>query len=108
MRYEVVPFWQERKVAVPNGVRLTAYFSGYVQGVGFRFTAVHIARGSGSITGYVRNMRDGRVDLVAEGSRAQVQALLEEVERELGSYIRKVEVRYGVATGEFKDFGVRY
>ena len=93
---------------MPKGVRLTAHFSGHVQCVGFRFTAVHIARAFPSVTGYVRNMRDGRVELVAEGPRADVEALLEEVRREMRSYIRGVEAGHSVATGEFDSFGVRY
>ena len=50
-------------------VRRRVYFSGRVQGVGFRFTCQSLARGF-EVAGYVRNLPDGRVELVAEGETA--------------------------------------
>lgn len=44
----------------------TVHFSGYVQGVGFRFTAAHVSRRFSGLTGYVRNLPDGRVEILAE------------------------------------------
>lgn len=51
------------------------YFSGRVQGVGFRFQACRLAQGLG-LTGYVRNLNDGRVELEAQGEEAVVWDLL--------------------------------
>jgi acylphosphatase len=52
--------------------------SGIVQGVGFRFFTERAAR-SLSITGYVRNLHDGRVEVVACGTKEEVQALIDQL-----------------------------
>jgi acylphosphatase len=88
-------------------VRWMVLFSGQVQGVGFRFTATSVSRGF-EVTGYVRNRRDGRVELVAEGAPNEVERFIEAVQGEMGGYIRGREAETGPATGEFDDFGVRY
>ena len=56
-------------------VRLHAYFSGRVQGVGFRFTTIHIAHGH-RVVGFVRNLSDGRVELLAEGTKDELEKFL--------------------------------
>jgi acylphosphatase len=61
-------------------VRKHVLYTGRVQGVGFRYTTQGIARGF-SIAGYVRNMPDGRVELVAEGEESEVRAFLASVAR---------------------------
>lgn len=60
--------------------RLHAYVEGRVQGVGFRYFVLDEARKLG-VRGWVRNRHDGRVELMAEGSRASLRALLSQVER---------------------------
>jgi acylphosphatase len=67
------------------------YYSGRVQGVGFRFTSLHLARGF-DVAGYVRNLPDGRVELVAEGDRAEIDAFLEAVRDAMDRHIRDVTV----------------
>lgn len=67
------------------------YYSGRVQGVGFRFTARHVARRF-EVGGSVRNLPDGRVELVAEGVREEIDAFLQAVQDALGRYIRDVAV----------------
>jgi acylphosphatase len=67
------------------------YYSGRVQGVGFRFTAQHLARGF-DVAGYVQNLPDGRVELVAKGDPAEVDGFLEAVRDAMGRYIRDVEI----------------
>ena len=86
--------------------RLEAFFSGTVQGVGFRFTAVGLARGT-PVTGFVRNLDDGRVELVAEGERPDIEAFVASVKADLRGYIRSTEERWTTATGEFRGFDVR-
>jgi acylphosphatase len=66
------------------------YFSGHVQGVGFRYMTLQIAK-EFDVSGYVRNLPDGRVELEAEGAPAEVQAFVREVSDRLDAYIRKVE-----------------
>ncbi len=88
-------------------IRSVVHFSGHVQGVGFRMTVDRIARGF-RVTGYVKNLADGRVVLVAEGSAAEVQGLLEAVDQQMGQYIRQRQTDQSAATGEFHEFKIRY
>jgi acylphosphatase len=68
------------------------YYSGHVQGVGFRYSAQRLACGF-QVAGFVRNLADGSVELIAEGEPDQVEAFLTTVERQLTGYIegRSVE-----------------
>jgi acylphosphatase len=86
--------------------RRTVHFSGHVQGVGFRYTAQSIATKHG-VRGYVRNLPDGRVEVVMEGSDNEMDQVLKEVQQRMESYIRKVHVEESPAGGEFADFSVR-
>jgi acylphosphatase len=83
------------------------YFDGEVQGVGFRYTAVRIASTRG-IAGYVKNLSDGRVEILAEGPEAEVDSFIEEVRREMGSYIREMNTDIVPVSGNYKRFVVRY
>jgi acylphosphatase len=84
------------------------YYSGRVQGVGFRFTAQRLARGF-DVAGYVRNLPDGRVELVAEGDPAEIDGLLRAVQGELGDYIRDVTIdSCPPPMGPFTGFTIRY
>lgn len=83
------------------------YYSGRVQGVGFRFTVRSLA-GRFDVTGYVRNMPDGRVHLVAEGAADEVVAFLDEIKTEMGYYIRDIQETTRPATGQFSLFEIRH
>ena len=67
------------------------YYSGTVQGVGFRYAALGLASRF-AVTGYVRNLPDGRVELVAEGERDHVEGLLNAVARRMAGYIEHAAV----------------
>jgi acylphosphatase len=87
-------------------VRLEVYFSGRVQGVGFRYRVRALAEGF-FVTGTVRNLDDGRVELRAEGARDELEDFLKAiVESELGSHIREMDVDWHDATGHFKGFEI--
>ena len=83
------------------------HYEGRVQGVGFRYTVCRVA-GTYSVTGYVRNLPDGRVLLVAEGAAEELDRFLAAVGTAMERYIRGVQQTTRPATGQFSDFGVRY
>lgn len=87
--------------------RTTVYYSGHVQGVGFRYTTRTLARRF-DVTGFVRNLSDGRVELVAEGGSKELETLLRLIREELGQYIRDVKTDTQPATGEFSGFEIRH
>lgn len=91
----------------PDVQRRTYFFSGHVQGVGFRYTAQHLARNH-PVTGYVRNLPDGRVELVIEGEAGDMDALLDAIKRQMEGFVRQIDVSEGKATGEFTGFGIRH
>ena len=86
--------------------RLVCY-SGHVQGVGFRYTALRIAQAYPNIVGYVSNLPDGCVEIAAEGSSADLDVFFAEVSRIMGEYIRDVKSRSRPASGSFVGFSIR-
>jgi acylphosphatase len=88
-------------------IRRTSHFSGNVQGVGFRYTAVGIARRHPTVSGYVRNLPDGRVELVAEGEALDIDQLLADLARRMEGFIRQRSDFDSPATGEFTEFSIR-
>ncbi len=89
-------------------VRLNAIVKGYVQGVGYRFFTVRKALGYG-ITGWVKNLRDGNVQVVAEGERSIVEEFIKDLK--VGPYsanVTDIEIKWEEYTGEFQTFEVRY
>ena len=72
-------------------VRKHIYFSGRVQGVGFRYRACSIAHSLG-LTGWVRNLWDGRVEMEVQGTRSDIGWLLEELQQQRFIEIEKIDV----------------
>jgi acylphosphatase len=70
--------------------RRRIFFSGRVQGVGFRATTSWLARGF-DVAGYVRNLPDGRVEVVAEGDPAELDRFVDAIRSELGGFIRELD-----------------
>ena len=88
--------------------RLKAIIEGYVQGVGFRAFVLRKARDLG-ISGWVRNRRDGSVEVVAEGDRPALDNLLVALRRgPLSARVTDLKCQWQAATGEFQDFDVKY
>ena len=87
--------------------RLHVYYSGAVQGVGFRYTAQEIASDLG-IEGWVRNLRDGRVEILADGEEKALNNFLARIKNEMGRYIHDLSVRWGEVAGEFNGFEIRF
>jgi len=70
-------------------ISLQVFYEGNVQGVGFRWSIRHIANGF-NITGWVRNLSNGRVELQVNGEDNEVRAFLDAVaQSELRAHIRK-------------------
>lgn len=89
-------------------IRAHVYISGYVQGVCFRAATQDEARGL-RITGWVRNLRDGRVEAVFEGEQTQVGKIISWCHKgPPGASVRNVEVHYEDYTGEFPSFQISY
>lgn len=84
----------------------TVYFSGHVQGVGFRYTVLQIAR-EFEVAGYVRNLIDGRVQLEAEGRAEEIDAFVAAIEERMHGYVRKIERAAGERTRQFAGFAIR-
>lgn len=83
------------------------YYSGRVQGVGFRFTVIDIAR-TLKICGWVKNLGDGRVEMLIEAPQEALNIFLERIKDYFTHYIREVQVEWLPATGEFKDFNIAF
>jgi acylphosphatase len=87
--------------------RYTVRFAGRVQGVGFRYSTLSIARRY-DVTGYVRNCPDGHVELVAEGSPRELDEFLHEVRDHFSGNIRDERRDVQDASGEFTGFDIRH
>jgi acylphosphatase len=86
--------------------RVQVVYSGHVQGVGFRYTVKSITRGF-ELTGLVRNLLDGRVELVAEGMRQELEEFLKAIrESGLGSLIRQEEISWLQAKSDMRGFEI--
>lgn len=87
--------------------RREVLYSGRVQGVGFRYTVNRLARNY-EVTGFVKNLPDGRVHLVVEGLTEEADRFLEDVARTMSGYIRDTAVDEAAATGQFGEFTIRF
>ena len=86
--------------------RLTVFYSGRVQGVGFRYTDKTVAAGF-EVVGTVRNLPDGRVELVAEGRRPELEEFLVALRAAgLAGFIRAEQVTWADAKNEFRGFEI--
>ena len=90
-------------------IRKHIYYSGRVQGVGFRYTAARIAANY-SVNGFVRNMMDGRVEIVVEGEKSEAQAFLDAVAAEMNDYIRDTRIidETDADKDKFTGFDIRF
>jgi acylphosphatase len=78
-----------------------------VQGVGFRATTHSIARNF-DVAGFVRNLPDGSVELIAEGFPRELQAFLDAIGERMDGYIDRAEAAEVAAEEELQDFRIRY
>jgi acylphosphatase len=88
--------------------RLHVWITGLVQGVNFRFYTREQAQQFG-LSGWVRNLRDGRVEAILEGEAGQVERMLAWCRRgPPAARVERIDEERGQATGEFSDFRIRW
>jgi acylphosphatase len=91
---------------MPEVHHVRAFFSGHVQGVGFRYQSLQVAK-EFEVAGWVQNLPDGRVLVEAEGGRGEVRDFIAAVQERMGSYIRKSELTETSRTPQFQGFVIR-
>jgi acylphosphatase len=87
--------------------RRVVHYRGMVQGVGFRYTTRRLAAGF-RVTGFVQNLPDGRVRVVAEGTAAELDRFLAAIAERLGHYVDDVTISEEPAEGVFGGFDIRF
>ena len=83
------------------------FYSGSVQGVGFRYTVQRFAENL-DLKGWVKNLRDGRVEILIEGKKDHVEQLIADTDKYFGSYIQDKKVTFKEAEGVYKDFQITF
>lgn len=87
-------------------IRLTVFFSGRVQGVGFRATVLDCTDGT-AVTGFVHNLPDGRVEAVFEGEPAEIDEVMKRVVEQMETNVDAIERNDTAPTGGFVRFEIR-
>jgi acylphosphatase len=82
-------------------------FKGRVQGVGFRFTAFRIATRY-QLTGFVRNLPDGTVEMIAQGNLDEITDCIQDIEKSFEGYLRDTAVRQIPADPQYRDFKITF
>jgi acylphosphatase len=89
--------------------RRRVHFSGRVQGVGFRYTCQSLSAGF-AVSGYVRNLADGRVELVSEGDPVEIDRFIAAIQAEMGYYIREIQTESELPpdNNPLSEFSIRH
>ncbi len=87
--------------------RLSVNFRGRVQGVGFRWSVKETST-CRAVTGYVKNLGDGSVEMVAEGEKAEVERFLDAVEERMSGYVRERTMDGRMGERQFERFEIAY
>ena len=92
----------------PQRKRVHVFYSGRVQGVGFRLSAEEAAQEL-DVVGWVKNLRDGRVELIAEAGEEALKTFLERVRTgPMKNFIQHIEISWSYAEDVFDEFEIRY
>lgn len=83
------------------------FYSGGVQGIGFRFTARDIAVKLG-ICGWIKNLCNDGVEIIAEADEETLKTFLESIKEYFSDYIANTEIEWKEPAMEFKDFKIRF
>ncbi len=87
--------------------RVHVFYSGNIQGIGFRFATLDFAQKL-SINGWVKNLADGRVEIVVEGQEKILQVFLDKVGKQFQNYIKDVKLEWQKPIEEFKNFEIKF
>jgi acylphosphatase len=88
---------------MPEVLHAVVFFTGRVQGVGFRYQTLQVAK-EYEVSGYVKNLVDGRVQLEAEGTATEVRGFVAAVQERLTGYIRQTEQSERLSEPRFMGF----
>jgi acylphosphatase len=91
---------------MPEAHHVTAYFSGRVQGVGFRYQTLQIAK-EFEVSGFVKNLSDGRVQVEAEGAPGEVRDFIAAIHERMTGYVRKLEQTEASRAPQFRGFSIQ-
>ncbi len=92
-------------MSTTSGKQYEVYYSGRVQGVGFRANARHISRRY-EVTGFVRNLPDGRVHLIAEGQQEHVEQFLADIAESMAGNITAAHQNVQLASWKYPGFSI--
>jgi acylphosphatase len=90
-----------------NQVAKHIIFAGRVQGIGFRFTALSAANHY-KLTGFVRNIRNGDVEMLAQGPPDDIDKCVQEIKKTIGSYVAEVKIEDVAFDPQYKDFKITF
>ena len=88
-------------------VQLHAYLQGHVQGVGMRFFIQRLAQKL-SLNGFVRNMPDGRVEVIAEGDKKNLELLLKKLKKSPRGKVESITCSWSSASANYSSFNIYY
>ncbi len=93
---------------MPDSISRRIYYSGRVQGVGFRYSVKQLATGY-EVVGWVRNLADGRVEVEATGRPDEIHAFVEAIRKQIATHVQRVEQVDVETPGERgKSFEIRH
>ena len=87
--------------------RLHLYYSGSVQGIGFRYTAERLAN-SMNLKGWAKNTSDGRVEIVCDGKESDIDMFLEKINSIFKDYISDIDMEPDLSREKFYGFDIRF
>ena len=82
-------------------------FKGTVQGVGFRYTTMDVARRY-DVTGFVRNLPDGTVEMLVQGPPQEIDNCLEDIQGNFAGYIRETQIEQVPWSDQYNDFRITF
>lgn len=91
---------------MPDVYHESVYFSGRVQGVGFRYQTLQVAK-EFEVSGFVQNLDDGRVLLEIEGAESELGGFVKGLEERMAGYVRKVERHNSTRTAQYRGFFIK-